>query len=174
MNRSIKKLDFMILEFIQDTMRSKRMDRLMSLITELGDKGILWLSEAAVLMMIKKYRRSAAAILTGLVSGLIAGNLAIKNLVRRSRPCWTDPISDMLVSIPKDYSFPSCHTMSSFMAARVMMHYDKRIGIPSGIIASLIAFSRMYLYVHFPSDILGGAMLGNILGKTAIKLTKKR
>ena len=70
----------------------------------------------------------------------------------------------MLVAIPKDYSFPSGHTMHSFIVAAVLMHYDKRLGIPALVMAFLVGISRMYLYVHFPTDVLAGAVLGTAIG----------
>lgn len=136
----------------------------MSAITHLGDLGILWLITAIIILLLKKYRKCGITMLLGLLSGRVVGNLILKNLIQRSRPCWINTSVDMLISVPEDYSFPSAHTLSGFIAVTILMYYDKRIGIPAMLIASLIAFSRLYLYVHFPTDILAGMILGIVLG----------
>ena len=102
--------------------------------------------------------------LAGMLIGLIIGNLLLKNLIARERPCWIDSEISMLIAIPKDYSFPSGHTLSSTISAVVLMRERKYFGIPAIILAILIAFSRMYLFVHFPTDILGGMLLGILIG----------
>ena len=102
--------------------------------------------------------------LAGMLTGLIIGNLILKNLVARERPCWIDSDILMLISIPEDYSFPSGHTLASTISTVILMQEDKKLGIPAVILAVLIAFSRMYLFVHFPTDILGGLLLGLVIG----------
>lgn len=160
----IQSADFAVLEFIQEKLRCGFLDTLMPLITHLGDKGIIWILTAIVLLFFKEHRRCAVTLLLGLLAGVIIGNLIMKNIFDRSRPCWLEPIENMLVAIPRDYSFPSGHTMSSAIAATVLMLRDRRIGIPAAVLAVLIAFSRLYLYVHFPTDVLGGAAVGVLIG----------
>ena len=100
----------------------------------------------------------------GLLEGVIVGNVLLKNIIARERPCWINETVNILIPIPQDYSFPSGHTLSSFIAAAIVMHTDKRMGIAAYALASMIAFSRLYLYVHFPTDVLAGALLGIIIG----------
>lgn len=169
----LQNIDFAILNFIQDNFRCAALDKIMTFITHLGDKGIIWLLTAAAMLCFKEYRKCAVTLIIGLITGIIIGNLLIKNIFDRSRPCWIAPIKDMLVSIPKDYSFPSGHTMSSAISATILMLRDKRFGIPAAIIAAAIAFSRLYLYVHFPSDVLCGAVLGIFIGTASAKLIEK-
>lgn len=168
----IQKTDFAILDAIQN-IRSGFTDRLMVFITHLGDKGIIWLIAAAILLCIRRYRKCAVTVLLGLLMQRLTGNLIIKNIVRRSRPCWISPIADMLIRIPKDYSFPSGHTMSCFTAITILMLWDKRLGIPALILGCAISFSRLYLYVHFPTDVLCGAVLGILLGYAAYLISEK-
>ena len=66
----------------------------------------------------------------------------------------------LLVSMPRDFSFPSGHSLSGFIAAVILLRYDRRFGIPALILAILLAFSRLYLFLHFPSDVLAGILLG--------------
>ena len=92
--------------------------------------------------------------------GFLIGNVVLKNLIRRARPCWFYPERELLIPSPKDFSFPSGHTLSSFIAAFTLFRRDRKAGAAALILASCIAFSRLYLYVHFPSDIIGGVLLG--------------
>lgn len=165
----IQNMDFAVLEFIQEKLRCGFLDTLMPIITHLGDKGIIWILTAVVLLFFKEYRRCGAILLFGLLAGLIVGNLIMKNIFERSRPCWLEPIANMLIAVPEDYSFPSGHTMSSAIAAAVLVLRDRRIGVPAVIIALSIAFSRLYLYVHFPTDVLVGAAVGVLIGIVAYR-----
>ena len=90
----------------------------------------------------------------------IVGNLIIKSLVNRLRPCQIDETVSLIVMIPFDSSFPSGHTLNGITAAVTLMFIDKRMGIPALVLAILIAFSRMYNFMHFPTDVLVGALLG--------------
>ena len=101
--------------------------------------------------------------------GFIFGNLLLKPLVGRIRPYDITPNINMLVNALSDYSFPSGHTLSSFAVATVILCFNKKIGIFAMIIATLIGFSRLYLYVHFPTDVLCGAILGILFGKLSYK-----
>ncbi len=76
----------------------------------------------------------------------------------------------MLIAVPQDYSFPSGHTMASFAAATVLWHWNRKAGLATYLLAGMIAFSRLYLFVHFPSDVLAGALLGCLVGIAAVRL----
>ena len=170
---NIRKFDFIILDAIQGHLRSPFMDELMPKITILGDKGLFFIFVSIFMLFFKQYRNCGISCLTGMMCGVIVGNLIVKNIVRRSRPCWINDKIDMLIEVPKDYSFPSGHTLAAFIFATVVLHYDTRIGIPALIIAAAIAFSRMYLYVHFPTDILFGVVLGILIGCSVVHFLDK-
>ncbi len=159
MLEAIQSFDFAVLDGIQ-SIRNEFLDFLMPLITMLGDKGIFWIAVGLAFLFFKKYRVCGIATLGSLLTGVLVGNVLIKNLVQRDRPCWIDETVDMLIAVPHDYSFPSGHTTACFTAATVIFLHDKRFGIPAYIIAAAVAFSRMYLYVHFPTDIIAGMILG--------------
>jgi len=165
--------DFGILYEIQENFQSEFLDTVMPVITRLGSGGIIWIVSAFVLICFKKYRKCGADMLIGMLIGLIIGNLIIKNLVARERPCWIDTAFNMLITVPKDYSFPSGHTLSSVISSAVIMRKSRILGIFSAVTALLIAFSRMYLFVHFPTDILGGIILGLIIGISTPVITSK-
>lgn len=169
----MQQFELEILDFIRGHIRNGFLDAVMPFVTMCGNLGIFWVAFALVISAKAKYRRCSITMLIGLIAGVLIGNLMVKNAVRRDRPCWIIDIQDMLIANPQDFSFPSGHTLSSFCAASILYYYDKRLGIPSFGVAILIAFSRMYLYVHFPTDIIGGAFLGIIVACLTIKTTNK-
>jgi len=152
-------IETMILDQIQ-TIHRPVLDAVMVYITRLGDHGTIWILTAFVFLCTKKYRKGGMVICLALIFSFILGNLIIKNLVARPRPCWVNDTVQLLISVPGDYSFPSAHTMSSFAAATAIFFMNKSWGITALLLAGAIAFSRMYLYVHYPTDILAGAVLG--------------
>lgn len=159
----ITAVDFSILDFIQNNIRCGFLDAVMPYITRLGDGGVLWIVLGAALLFFPKTRRCGAAILIGLLLSLLICNVLIKPLVARPRPCVLRPVSDMLIAVPGDYSFPSGHTAAAFITAFTIWLSFKRTGAAMSAVAALIAFSRMYLYVHYPTDILGGIILAVII-----------
>lgn len=163
----IMNIDFLILDFIKEYLKNPAFDFLMPIITALGNGGIIWIISAIVLLSIPKYRKGGVALSVGLLAGLLIGNLTLKPLIARTRPFDLVEGIELLITAPTDFSFPSGHTLSSFIAAFILTMTDKRFGYVAIPLAALIAFSRMYLYVHFPSDILGGIVLAAIIS-TAI------
>lgn len=149
------------------------LDAVMVFFTTLGNGGIIWLAAAAIMICWKKTRR--CGITTGVSLGImfLSCNVVLKNLVQRGRPCWEDTTVKLLIHSPSDYSFPSGHTFAAFAAAFCIRRFYKKAGIAAYILASVIAFSRMYLFVHYPTDILGGAVLGILTGMLACCLNDK-
>ena len=160
----ITNLDFTILRGIVSTLRCGFLDAVMPRITFLGDSGLIWLICAAVMLATKKHRRTGLLLLAGLAVGVIVGNVVMKNLFARPRPCWLDTSVTLLIANPTDYSFPSGHTLSSVIAATLLTASDSRMGFVAIPLAALIAFSRLYLFVHFPSDVLASVVLGLAIG----------
>ena len=128
----------------------------------------LFIGAAVVFLFFRKFRQGGAAMCGAILLSLL------KNLVARDRPCWIDPdFLQLLVSVPKDFSFPSAHTMISVSAAAALFHYSKALGIPALVIAALVGFSRLYLFVHFPTDVLAGAVIGVLLAVVSCIVTDK-
>lgn len=169
----ITDVDFKILDFIQEHFSCDFLNFLMPKITFLGNGGLIWIVMAIIMLFFKKYRKTGITLGTGLLEGVIVGNVLLKNLIARERPCWINETVNILISIPQDYSFPSGHTLSSFIVATIIMHHDKRIGIAAYVLAYMIAFSRLYLYVHFPSDVLAGVLIGIIIGTVSNVVSDK-
>ena len=151
--------EFDILYAIQ-SIRTPFLDKLMAFLSTIGNAGALWIVIGVVLCVSKKYRRGGMQMLSAELLSFIVGNLIIKNMVDRLRPCQIDETVSLIVKIPFDSSFPSGHTLNGITAAVTLMFIDKRMGIPALVLAVLIAFSRMYNFMHFPTDVLAGAVLG--------------
>ena len=156
-------IDFLILDFIKEYIKNPAFDFLMPVVTSLGNGGLIWIISAIVLIAIPKYRKGGIALAVGLLAGLLLGNLTLKPLIARTRPFDLVEGIELLIAAPVDFSFPSGHTLSSFIGAFILTMTDKRFGYVAIPLAVLIAFSRLYLYVHFPSDILGGIVLAAII-----------
>lgn len=157
------KIDFLILDFIQNYIKNPVFDFLMPWISWLGNGGLIWIIAAVVLLAIPKYRRGGVALSVGLLACLIIGNLTLKPLIARTRPFDMIEGFELLIAAPTDFSFPSGHTLSSAVGAAALAMTDKRFGYGAIPLACLIAFSRMYLYVHYPSDILGAVVIAAII-----------
>ncbi len=158
-------LDGTILYWIHDTLSCSLLDTLMPKLTLLGNGGAIWLLAAGGMLCTKKYRRQGVILLVGLAVGVLVGNVCLKNLVARPRPCWLDSSVQLLISSPTDFSFPSGHTLSSAIGATVLTKANHQFGWAAIPLAAAIAFSRLYLFVHYPSDVLAGAVLGVAIGE---------
>lgn len=160
----IQNIDWSILFFIQNHMVNPINNKIMIFITSLGNIGLIWIVLSIIFILSKKHRNLGIMIIIGLILELIIGNGILKNIFQRPRPCWIDHSVHLLIPVPKDYSFPSAHAFSCFISGTIIAKYNKRWGIFALVLAALISFSRLYLFVHFPSDVLVGAILGVIFG----------
>lgn len=173
-------LDFQILKAIQG-LRTPTLDQIMAVITHLGDAGWLWVVLSAAFLFFykkafKKDRRVGFAMAIGLLLCLFTVDLSIKLMVRRPRPFTLGPTLgfyfNTFIKHPKDFSFPSGHSASSFAAALPLLLFRTRFGLPMVILAALIAFSRLYFGVHYPTDVLVGALLGLLWGMVGTMLAR--
>jgi len=158
----IEIFDQVILDWFQ-AIQSPMLTPLMKLVTTLGEGGAIWIAVGIILLIRKPTRKAGAVVLLALIFCLVTGNILLKNIIARPRPCWRNPEVPMLIAIPKDYSFPSGHTMSSFAAATGVFFWDKKWGIAALVLAVLTSLSRLYFYVHYPTDILAGMIIGILL-----------
>lgn len=151
--------EFDFLYFLQG-LHQPWLDEWMAGITALADHGMVWVVTALVFLCFKKSRIIGISMLAAMALSFVTGNLFLKNVIARNRPCWIDKSAVLLIANPEDFSFPSGHTLVSFTSAVSIFLRNRRWGIAALALASLIAFSRLYLFVHFPTDILGGILLG--------------
>ena len=170
--------DLPILDWIAANLHCPFLDTVMPLITVLGDAGIFWIACSLVMILIPKTRKTGLAMGISLLIGLLVCNVTLKPLVARIRPYdyqWQffQKEITLLVEGLHDYSFPSGHTIASFEAATALLIGNKKLGIPAMILAVLIAFSRLYLYVHYPTDVLASIVLGIGIAFLGTFLVKK-
>lgn len=167
-----RNFDLPVLDWIAEHLWCPFLDGVMPAVTHLGDGGILWIVLGLVLLCIPKWRNTGLAVMLALAVGLLVCNLGLKPLVGRLRPfdyvqqCFQRTIP-LLITAPTDYSFPSGHTIASFEAATVLLLRKKPLGIAAMAAAVMIGFSRLYLYVHYPTDVLASVALGVIIGLMA-------
>lgn len=170
--------DLPILDWIAGNLRCCLLDKVMPAITFLGDGGIIWIAIAVVMLIFPKTRKAGLSMGAALLMGLVVCNLIMKPGFARIRP-YDYQLSEfgreipLLIDAPHDFSFPSGHTIASFEGATALFWYNKKLGIPALILASLIAFSRLYLYVHYPTDVLSAIILGIGFGILGTLLVKK-
>lgn len=157
-------IELSILDWIQ-TLHTPFLDKIMVFITRLGDAGIIWIVLSIVLLLIPKTRKSGAVMVVALVVDVLLCNIVLKNLVARTRPYDVNTGVHLLVAKLHDYSFPSGHTAASFASVTALyLAGEKKLWKFALVLACLIAISRLYLYVHYPTDVLGGILLGVISG----------
>ena len=136
-----------------------------------GSYGQLWVVIALLLLIFKKTRRAGIALLIAYVGVFLLGQYGLKNLISRPRPCQIDTAFPLLVSRPSSSSFPSTHSAWAFGGATAIFLQHRKAGIAAYVAAILIGFSRLYLFLHFPTDVLFGAAMGVALGFAADRLT---
>lgn len=169
------------LEWIDRTMHGSEIwNQIVKYFSVLNDIGLIWIILGIILLCIKKYRRVGVMFLLTLAVGFIFNDLMLKKLVMRPRPYENSeqlanfvlplfekhenlhPIINKLIggALPGGSSFPSGHTYSSFNCAYMLYLVHKKWGIPALIFAVLMALSRLFLCVHYPSDVLAGMVFG--------------
>ena len=153
--------DGQFLIWLQENVRTDFLTPIMKLITHLGDKGIFWILIAIVMLFFKKTRPLGIMAGIALVFSVLINNALIKPNVGRIRPYEVVDGLKLLIERQHDPSFPSGHSGASFAAAVVfLVKGPKKIGIPAIIMAALIAFSRLYVGVHYPTDVICGIITG--------------
>ena len=136
-----------------------------------GSYGQLWLIVAALLLIFKKTRKAGVSVLIAYLAVFLIGQLALKNLFSRPRPCQIDEAFALLVARPSSSSFPSTHSAWAFGAATAIFMQHRKMGVAAYVVAALIGFSRLYMFLHFPTDVLFGMVLGIALGVLAHRIT---
>ena len=163
--QSVKRFDASLMNWGQAHARTNFMDRAMVFFTKLGDRGAIWIIYAVICACSAKLRQVGLNLTMCVSACAFLGNFAIKPLFGRRRPCNVDGSHLLLIARQGDSSFPSCHTMTSFAAAVVTAwQAGGLLGVTSVVFASVISFSRVYLYMHYPSDVLAGMALGMATG----------
>lgn len=166
-------MEIKFLLWIQENLRADWLDPIVKGITFLGNAGWLWIVLSLVLLILPKTRKTGFCTAGALVFDLLSVNILLKPLVSRTRPYLVDPSLISLIGEQSDKSFPSGHTAASFaFAVAFAMMAPKKYSIPVLVLATLIALSRLYLGVHYPTDILGGMVIGTLCGIASVLLVK--
>ncbi len=170
--------DLPILDWIAAHLWCPVLDAIMPIITLLGDAGIFWILLAGICLFFPKYRKMGLSMGASLLIGVLLCNVTLKPLVGRIRP-YDYQLEHfgkeiiLLIEAQHDFSFPSGHTIASFEAAVAITLHSKKLGIPALVLACLIAFSRLYLYVHYPTDVLASVILGTAIAFLGCWLVNK-
>jgi len=154
-----------LLKALQGLIGCAPLDRLFGILTTLGEGGALWIALALVLLIIPRTRHIGCSMVLAMALCYLGGNLVLKNLIARPRPFQVDPSIRLVIPPPREYSFPSGHTMNGFAAASALWHERRRAGALALALAALIAFTRLYFCVHYPTDVLGGIVIGCASGR---------
>lgn len=167
-------MDSNILLFIQEYIRNPITDPIFKFITSLGNGGFIWILCTILLLLFKKTRKIGFMCAVALLASLVLNNLILKNLIARARPYDMIQGLKILVEAPTDFSFPSGHTASSFAAATVLfLTVPKKYGILALVLAALMGFSRLYIGVHYPTDVLAGLISGVLIALVTVTAFKK-
>ena len=170
---AITQFDFSVLNFIQEHFRCAFLDSVMPFITSLGDVGVIWILISVILLFFKKTRKLGIQLLISILFAYVIYQLILKPVIARPRPFMQNPVVELLIKAPKDFSFPSGHTACGFSFVIILFLKKNKWWFPSLVLASLIGFSRMYLYVHFFTDVICGALCGIIFGAISFYLSEK-
>lgn len=170
----IQNIDIYLLDLIHKSIANDFLDKIMICITSIGNLGLIWIAISVLLLISKKYRRVGILCIASLILSSLIGEVVLKNLVQRGRPFTAIEGINLLVKAPKSFSFPSGHTASSFAVATVIGRKIKNFKLPIYILAFAIAFSRLYLYVHYPSDVLVGILIGIVSANIILYIYNKQ
>ena len=162
-----------ILLWIQENLRADWLDPIMKFITFLGNEGWLWILLSAIFLILPKQRKMGCMTSLALIFDLLSVNIFIKNVVARPRPYTVIAELVSVIGPQSEFSFPSGHTAGSFAFVSVLWFMaPKKVSIPMTVLAALISLSRLYVGVHYPTDVLGGVFIGSACGIAAVYLVK--
>lgn len=171
---TLLKLDGDILLWIQNNLRAGWLDPIMKFITYLANGGALWIGICVLLLILKKTRTTGLVCSCSLAATFLINNIILKNIVARTRPYEVVEGLNRIIGAQSDYSFPSGHSGASFAVAVVMfMEMPKKYGVPALIVAMLIALSRLYVGVHYPSDVIAGILTGTLYAVITVTIYRK-
>lgn len=169
----ILELDGNILLWIQNNLRNDFMNAVMKFITMLGDYGIIWIVIGIIMLIFKPTRKAGAMVALALISNFILLNLVLKNAFSRIRPYEAVEGLTRIVPAESSFSFPSGHAGHAFATGVVMLvMLPRRYGVPAIVLAALISLSRLYVGVHYPTDVFAGCVIGTIMAVLSILTVK--
>lgn len=171
MLKRVQYIDDIVLDKIVK-LHTPRRNKIMTFITRMGNMGIVWFAMCMPFLIYRPWRSIGVNFLVGLVIAHLTGEICIKHIVCRVRPCHKLDDDELIVKRPRYYSFPSGHTTASFSVVAVAWMRCWPVAIPVTILAFLIGFSRVYLRVHYLTDVVAGAVLGLFCGFLSVELLR--
>lgn len=175
MEEMLIELEGPVLLWIQEYVRNDFLTPGVTFITHMGDSGFIWIVLTILCLIFARTRRNGVLMMFSLLLNFLVNNLFLKNLLARTRPYEAVAGLHRIIEAQSDYSFPSGHTGCSFAAAVVIyVMFPRKAGIAAMILAVLIALSRLYVGVHFPTDVIGGAVIGTAAALLVCRIYKSR
>lgn len=175
MLENIQNLDGSLLIKYQHFAIHEALTPIVKIYTHLGDTGMMWIAIAILLLLFKRTRKYGLLVLVSMALTYILNNLLLKELIDRSRPYDVFDNVQRLIEKQRDPSFPSGHSASSFAAAMcIYLNAPKKYGIPILLLALLMALSRLYVGVHYPGDVVTGAIVGSLMAWLVYKVYDAR
>lgn len=169
---AIQSFDFSILNGIQESLKCPFLDAIMVFLSYLTTSGIIWIVLGIILTCIKKTRVVGIIVLMALALGFLTGDVLLKHLVNRPRPFTVNTDVELLVKAPTTASFPSTHSTLAAAVTTVLLVKKRGLGFIALALTICIAFSRLYLYMHYPTDVLCGLLLGVLCGIGALLIAR--
>ena len=169
---AIQSFDLSVLNAIQDSLKCGFLDAFAVFISYLTTSGIIWIVTGVILLFFRKTRAAGIIVLIALALGFLTGDVLLKHLVNRPRPFTVNTDIALLISQPSGASFPSTHSVLAASATTVLLAKKRTLGFIALALTVCIAFSRLYLYVHYPTDVLCGLLLGVLCGIAALLIAK--
>lgn len=170
---AIQAFDVTILNAIQSALKCDFFDGFVVFINYLTTSGIIWIVAGILLLFFKKTRAAGIVLLAALAVGFLTGDVILKHLVNRPRPFLSNSNVVLLIEAPSGSSFPSTHSCLAAAATTVLLAKKRALGFIALALTVCIAFSRLYLYVHYPTDVLCGLLLGVLCGLLMLWIAKK-
>lgn len=168
---TIKSLDIQWFYFVNQSLHNALFNVVMPFVSNVGDNGLLWLFFALLLYLFgPKMRRTSFLMLLALFISFVLGEEILKHIFQRPRPFLSLEGVNLLVATPGSFSFPSGHAANAFASSLVVARKIPRLARLALLTAVVVAFSRVYVGVHYPLDILGGALLGALCARFVLRL----
>ena len=168
----IQSFDLSVLNAIQNTLKCGFLDFLTVFISYLTTSGIIWIAAGIVMLFFKKTRAAGIILLAALALGFLSGDVLLKHLVNRPRPFTVNTDIALLIKQPSGSSFPSTHSVLAAASTTVLLAKKREVGFIALVLTVCIAFSRLYLYIHYPTDVLCGLLLGILCGAAALLIAR--
>ena len=169
--------DGQLLRWLMEQFSHPVLDEMMQFVSSLGNKGMVWIGIGILLLLLgvknKKRRNGGLLVLLSLAVNFLACNVILKPLVDRTRPYYVLDYTPLIPPVG-DPSFPSGHTSASFAAATAIYAINRKWGLAAYLLAAVMGFSRLYLGVHFPTDVLAGALVGTAAALAVVRLWRRK